>query len=170
MITKSIKYFLLTALSLFLILFYSCKQKPDLEAERKGLLALHKEQQDAHLNENAKQFVDQFADSMLSVNRGKISITTKDSALKRFSTYFSNVEFKKWEDVNPPVIEFSADASMAYMVVDKQVILTYKNEENKDIEETTHYAWVSIFKKQASGEWKIVCNVSTNQLEVITDL
>jgi hypothetical protein len=170
MITKSIRYFLLTALSLFLILFYSCKQKPDLEAERKSLLALHKEQQDAHVNENAKQFVDQFADSMLSVNRGKISITTKDSALKRFNNYFSNVEFKKWEDVNPPVIEFSADASMAYMAVDKLVVLTYHDEENKNTEETTHYAWVSIFKKAANGIWKIVCNVSTNETKVLKEL
>lgn len=75
---------------------------------------------------------------MLSVNEGNISVTTKDSALKRFSNYFAIVEFKKWDDVYPPVIEFSEDGSMAYMIVDKQVILTYKNDENKEIEETTH--------------------------------
>ena len=166
MITKAVTYFLLP----MLILFSSCDQKPDLEVEMKKLMAVHKEQQNAHLNKNAQQFVDQFADSMLSVNRGKILITTKDYALKHFSNYFANVEFKKWEDINPPIIEFSSDASMAYITVDKKVILTYKNEENKDIEETTHYAWVSIFKKQAKGEWKIVCNVSTNEDKLIKDL
>lgn len=170
MITKAIKYFFLPLLSIILLLFSSCNLKPDLEVEKKQLLALHKEQQDAHLNKNAKQFVDQFADSMLSVNRGKISITTKDSALKRFNTYFSNVEFKKWEDMNPPVIEFSADASMAYMAVDKLVVLTYHDEENKNTEETTHYAWVSIFKKAANGIWKIVCNVSTNEAKLLKEL
>lgn len=166
MITKAVTCFLLP----MLILFSSCNQKPDLEAEKKKLLALHHNQQNAHLNKNAKQFVDQFADSMISVNRGKISITTKDSAIKRINTYFSNVEFKKWEDVNPPVIEFSADASMAYMAVDKLVILTYRDEENKNKEETTHYAWVSIFKKEANGIWKIVCNVSTNEAKVLKEL
>ncbi|MBK7375012.1 MAG: nuclear transport factor 2 family protein [Chitinophagaceae bacterium] len=145
----------------------SCGSKPDLEAETKKLLALHKEQQDAHLNKDAKQFVGQFAGNMLSVNRGKISATSTDSAWKRIRDYFGNVEFKKWEDVKPPVIEFSADASMAYIVVDKLVVLTYKDEADKPVEETTHFAWVSIFKKQADGEWKIVCNVSTNEPELV---
>jgi len=166
MMNKATRYFLFPVMLLMLIVFCSCDHKPDLDAEKKKLLILHKEQQDAHLGENAKQFVDQFTDSMFSVNLGKISITTKDSALKRFNNYFSNVEFKKWEDVNPPVIEFSADASMAYMLVDKLVILTYTNEEKRSIEETTHYAWISVFKKQANREWKIVCNVSTNGPEI----
>jgi ketosteroid isomerase-like protein len=152
------------------IFLISCGQKHDLQTEKKILLALHQEQQYAHLGKNAKQLVDQFADSMLSVNRGKISITTKDSAIKRFNTYFSNVAFKKWEDVNPPVIEFSADASMAYIVVDKLVMLTYIDEENNNTEETTHYAWVSIFKKEANGIWKIVCNVSTNEAKILKEL
>ncbi|MBK9728268.1 MAG: hypothetical protein IPO86_09145 [Saprospiraceae bacterium] len=170
MINIVIKYFLLTALSMFIILFSNCNLKPDLEAEKKKLLILHKDQQDAHMNKKAKQFVEQFADSMLSVNQGNISVTTKDSALKRFSNYFAIVEFKKWDDVYPPVIEFSEDGSMAYMIVDKQVILTYKNDENKEIEETTHFAWVFIFKKQPNEEWKIVCNVSTNEAKVLRDL
>lgn len=156
-------YSLLLLAVIFLI---SCSRKPGLEAEKKKLLALHKEQQDAHLNKNAEQFVGQFAENMLSVNRGKILATSKDSALIRVRKYFDHVEFRKWEDVNPPLIEFSADASMAYMVVDKQVVLTYKNEENKSIEETTHFAWVAVFKKQPGGEWKIVCNVSTNEPEL----
>lgn len=163
MIKKITGNFFLTALPLFIILFYSCNRKPDLETETKKLMALHKEQQDAHLNKDAKQFVSQFAENMLSVNRGKISATSTDSALKRIRNYFGKVEFKKWEDIKPPVIEFSADASMAYMVVDKLVVLTYMNEENKSMEETTHFAWVSVFKKQANGEWKIICNISTNE-------
>jgi hypothetical protein len=145
MMTKANRYFLFPAMLLLLIVSCRYANRPDLEVEKKKLLILHKEQQEAHLGENAKQFVDQFADSMFSVNRGKITITTKVTALKRFNDYFSNVEFKKWEDLNPPVIEFSADASMAYMLVDKQVILAYTNKKNILIEESTHYGWVSIF-------------------------
>ena len=63
------------------------------------------------------------------------------------------------------MIEFSTDASMAYMIVDKLVVLTYKNAENIDIEETTRFAWVSVFKK-LSNHWKLVCNVSTNEPEI----
>ncbi len=156
-------YFLLLVAIVF---FAGCTSKADLGKETKRLLALHQEQQDAHLHKDAKQFVEQFADKMLSVNRGRISVTVKDSALKRFQNYFAQVQFSKWEDATPPVVEFSADASMAYMVVDKLVVIMYKNEENKTMEETTRFAWVSVFKKQADGEWKIVCNISTNEPEI----
>jgi ketosteroid isomerase-like protein len=158
-------YRLYSLLATGLFVFCSCGRKPNLEKERQTLLLLHTQQQAAHLNKNAKQLVHQFADNMLSVDRGKISITIKDSAEKKFQHYFENVLFKKWEDLQPPVIEFSADASMAYMLVDKLVVLMYTNAENKNIEETTHFAWVSIFKKQAGGQWKIVCNISTNEPE-----
>jgi hypothetical protein len=140
-----------------------CGRKPDFEAEKQKLLQLHTEQQAAHLEENAEQFVRQFEDGMISVNSGKIAATRKDDALKRFQKYFDTVTFKKWEDVAPPQIVFSDDASMAYMVVDKLVVLTYENEQKQTIEETTHFAWVSIFKKQPNGAWKITCNVSTNE-------
>ncbi|HMU09256.1 MAG TPA: nuclear transport factor 2 family protein [Ferruginibacter sp.] len=157
---KLLYYFLLILLT---ALSTSCSRKPDLEKEKKKLLHLHTQQQQAHLYKNAKQFVSQFAENMLSVNGGKIAVSVKDSALKKFQNYFNQVAFSKWEDVTPPVIEFSADASMAYMVVDKRVVLTYKNEENKLMEETTHFAWVSVFRKQSDGEWRIICNITTNE-------
>ena len=159
-------FFVLTTVTVT-ICFFTCTRKPEIEIERDRLLFLHKAQQDAHLGKHAKLFVDQFAENMISVNRGKILRLAKDSALKRFQAYFDKVEFKKWEDVSSPVIEFSADASMAYMVIDKLVVLTYKDEKNKPVEETTHFAWVSVFKKQADSEWKIVCNVSTNEPEIL---
>lgn len=157
---KLLYYFLLILLP---ALSTGCSRKPDLEKEKKKLLNLHRQQQQAHLYKNAKQFVSQFAENMLSVNRGKIEVSVRDSALKKFQNYFDKVAFSKWEDVTPPVIEFSADASMAYMVVDKRVVLTYTDGENRRMEETTHFAWLSVFRKQADGGWKIVCNISTNE-------
>lgn len=157
-------FVLMMAIPAMLVL--SCIAGPDIDQEKIKLLAMHQRQQDAHLGKDAGQFVAQFAENMVSVNRGKISVMAKDSALKRFQDYFRDVEFKKWEDVSPPLIEFSRDASMAYMVVDKRVLLTYKGEEEKPVEEATHFAWVSVFKRQANGDWKIVCNVSTNEPEV----
>lgn len=149
------------------ILLAGCKQEPDFKKEEAALMAMHNDQRKAHLEKNAKLFVDQFADSLRSVNKGKLSIITKEAALKRFQGYFDAVEFKKWDDVNPPVISFSDDASLAYITVDKQVVLTYKNEKNGTTEESTHFTWVSIAKKMKTGEWKIVCNISTNEPEIV---
>lgn len=161
--TKITGLITLIGLTMTIVFFNGCVKSPDFESEKQTLLAIHKAQKDAHLNKNAGQFVNQFANPMISINQGKITTVTQEAALERFQNYFNAVLIKSWEDVAPPVIDFSEDATMAYMVVDKLVVLTYKNEENKTIEETTHFAWVSIFKKQENGEWKIVCNISTNK-------
>ena len=141
-------------------------KKIDFEAEKQKLLRLHQAQQDAHLQKNVTAFISQFDQNMLSVNHGKITTMSPEAARPRIQSYFDAVKFKKWADVNPPRIELSEDASMAYMVVDKMVILTYLDEQKQTVEESTHFAWVSICKKQPDGEWKIVCNVSTNEPEV----
>lgn len=159
------KYFYLSVLAAITFFISSCGKMPDLEVEKQKLMILHKEQKDAHLHKNAKQFVNLLANNMISINHGKISTTTRDSLLLRFQSYFDKVQIQEWKDVSPPVIDFSVDATMAYMVIDKLIVVTYINEHNELIEESTHFAWVSIFKKQEDGDWKIVCNVSTNEPE-----
>ncbi len=163
---KMMNYGYSLTLILLSMLTMSCRYKPDLEAEKQKLLALHQEQQDAHLNENARQLVDQGAENAISINRGKISRAAKDSTILRFESYFGKIEHKKWEDLKPPEIHFSEDGSMAYMVVDKLVVITYTNDKGDPIEETTHFAWVNIFRKQADGQWKSVCVASTNEPSV----
>lgn len=148
---------------LLLLGLLACGGGPDFEQERQKLLALHAAQQRAHLDEQAAVFVDQFADTLLSVNRGAITRMAKPAALSRFQQYFDTVTFVRWEDLSPPRITFSDDASMAYMLVDKMVVLRYANEQQQTVEESTHFAWVSIFRKQANGDWKIECNISTNE-------
>ena len=138
MIKLNNRFFVLVAVCPFLLSFTACCKKPDLEKERLTLLELHKEQEVAHLNKDANLF----------------------------QNYFDKVEIREWTDINPPRIDFSTDASMAYVIVDKLVLLTYKNAENNLIEENTHFAWVSIFKKSKREGWKLVCNVSTNEPEI----
>lgn len=161
--TQTVKTFLLVVMTIPIAFFIGCVKSPDFEVEKQNLLTLHKAQEDAHLNEDVKQFVNQFANPMISINRGKITTVFQDAALKRFQNYFDTVLIKSWKDITPPIIDFSEDATMAYMLVDKFIILTYEDGEGKTIEEKTHFAWGSVLKKQENGEWKIVCNISTNE-------
>lgn len=116
------------------------REKVDFEAEKQKLLRLHQAQQNAHLQKNVTAFVSQFDPNMISVNHGKIATMSPSTARPRIKSYFDAVSFKKWADVNPPRIEFSDDGSMAYMVVDKMVILTYLDEQKQTVEESTHFA------------------------------
>lgn len=165
---------LLPSLSLLVmfsgVIICSCRGKPNLEKARQELLALHQEQQTAHLTENARMLIDQSADNAISINRGKISRLARVSSIRRFEKYFAGITHKKWEDVHPPEIYFSDDGSMAYVIVDKRVVITYPDEKGKMQEESTHFAWVNIYKKQADGQWKSVCIASTNEPSQVISL
>lgn len=145
-------------LPFLLILLYSCSQPaPDLEKERQAILKIEEMQRDYHFKKNATLFSNILSDSFLSVSKGNISTPTRKETAERFSGYFNRVDFIKWDDVRPPVIRFSNDGSVAYVTVEKEVIV-----KEAAVVDTTHFAWVSIYKKGPSG-WQIDCVASTNK-------
>lgn len=152
---------------LVFVLCISCQQKNtvDIAKLEQEILEVHNLSRTYHVEKMVEEFVAQQSEKFMSVSNGNIAKPTKESVVKRFTNYFNNVEFEKWDDVNPPIIRFSNDYSMAYTLVDKEVILTYVNDENQKARESTKFAWVAIYTKQ-NGEWKVDCVASTNKPSV----
>jgi hypothetical protein len=146
----------------------SCVSAPTNDEEQ--LLALHRQQREAHFSKNAVMLVDQLADNFISVNRGKIDSLHRENDIKGFESYFHSVDFRKWDDRNEPVIRFSDDKTMAYMIVDKIVELEALDSAGNKTVESTHFAWVAICRKQNDGNWKIECVASTNENAETKDL
>jgi hypothetical protein len=140
----------------------SCKSRPGLANEEKAIRDLLLQERKAHFDRNADLFISEFADSMISVNKGKVTINTVEQNRKRIEPYFSSVQFIKWDDTAEPLLRFSEDGSLAYAIIQKQVIVTYPDTLGKPFYDTTNYAWVSIYRKQ-KDKWKAECNVSTNK-------
>jgi hypothetical protein len=138
------------------------RSKFDISEDRKRILELHNEQRAYHFNKDSIAFVNQLSVDFISVNKGIISRPKREETIFRYNQYFSSVEFIRWDDETEPIIEFSDDGSMAYTIVDKIVVLTYKDEKGKKIEDKTHFAWTAIYKKHG-GEWKIDCLTSTER-------
>jgi hypothetical protein len=113
----------------------------------------------AHMTKNADLLVSSFSPDLTTVADGTIDKPTKQLSIDRFKKYFSHSDFVKWDDVSPPMISFSNDSTMAYVVVDKLVIL--QNLATNKMEQT-HFAWVSIFRKHGSA-WMLDCIASTNK-------
>jgi len=155
------KYFFLFAM-LAATVFNSCTQPADPEKEEKAILRLLQQERKAHFDRDAELFMSEFADSMLSVNKGKVTVSTPAENKRRISNYFNSVKFIKWDDVADPVIRLSRDGTLAYAVVQKLVIVQYPDSSGKEQADTTDYAWVSIYRKE-KGEWKVEANISTNQ-------
>ena len=137
----------------------SCHQPPDLETEKKEILSLHDQQRQAHFEKNPELLMGESLGDFMEVNRGIIKKPTREESRARLQAYFDSVEFIKWDDISPPVISFSDDATMATSVVDKLVII-------RDIKtnqiDTTHFAWIAVYKKD-KGKWKMHRVVSTNR-------
>lgn len=160
------KYLLFSIAVATSIISYSTQHESDfnLETETRKILELHNSQRTFHFKKNADAFSELFSDQFISINKGKVSSPTVSENRNKFQTYFNSVEFKKWDDSEPPIIRFSDDGSMAYTIVKKEIIIQYPNDKKETTEEKTVFAWTTIYRKQNS-EWKIECVTSTNQVE-----
>ena len=145
-----------------LMLLVACNTTADLEKERNTILTMLRTERKAHFDRNVELFISEFADSMISVNRGVVTAPTKETHKERIGKYFGSVQFIKWDDTAEPVIRFSDDGSLAYAIIQKDVILTYPDSMGKPLYDTMHYAWSSIYRKY-NEEWKVECNISTNK-------
>ena len=97
------------------------------------------------------------------IYRDEIRHAVEDvNAIPGPENYFDSVQFLKWDDVAAPKISFSEDGTMAYAIVQKQVVLLIKDSLEKQSRDTTDFAWVSIYRKTKNG-WKVECNASTNK-------
>jgi hypothetical protein len=150
----------------FLISFIlvSCAPSPKVNRieEEKAIQLLLDQERKAHFSRDADLFVSEFTDSMIGVNKGKVSVLSRGQNKERIRPYFESVKFIKWDDMAPPVIRISDDGKMAYAVVQKEVIVSYPDSTGKSLIDTTKYAWVSVYRKM-KGEWKVELNVSTNK-------
>jgi len=128
------------------------------------LSELLKQARVAHFTRNAKLLVSTFADDFTNIAGGKITKPTREASITRFQNYLNNSTFLEWDDITPPVVKVSDDASMAYVLVHKKVRLLAKNENGAETEETEIFAWIETYRKIKS-EWKLTAVVSTNTPE-----
>lgn len=129
---------------------------PDKIIAIKKLLELHELQRTAHFNGDVKLLVSILADDFKEISNGKIISPKKEDLVKRFQNYFDTVTFIEWDDINPPIVKVSNDASMAHVYVNKRV--KFKTKEQN--EESTTFAWTSTFQK-IDGNWLMTSITST---------
>lgn len=139
-------------------------QNFDLEIEKEKLLKINERNREAHFTNDASLLFDDSDSEFISVSNGDITLTTPTESKAFFANYFKSVEYTKWDDLRDPIIRFSDDGTMAYVIVEKDVAAKVSRAgaaENSG-EQRLRFAWITIYKKEM-GEWKAVCVVSTNE-------
>jgi hypothetical protein len=145
---------------LIFLIFYSCHQLPDLEKEKQEILVLHNKQRKAHLEKNVSLLTGDSSIEFMEINRGLVKTPSTRETEKKFQAYFNAVDFIKWDDVKPPVFQFSDDGTMATTIVEKLVITRQKQDNNRM--DTTYFAWLSVYRK-IKGKWHLQAIASTNR-------
>jgi len=128
----------------------------------KELLQLQQQERNAHISKDARLLVSVFADDFINIGAGKITRPTREESINRLQAYFDRSEFMEWDDISPPIIRVSQDASMAYVVVHKRVRLKSQNEQGEMEEAATIFAWMETYEKQ-NGKWVLTAAASTNK-------
>lgn len=128
----------------------------------KELLQIQQRERVAHFGKDAGLLVSVFADDFINIDAGKISRPAREESRKRLQAYFDRSEFLEWDDISPPIVRVSQDASMAYVIVHKRVRLKAKNEKGELEEGTTIFAWTENYEKQ-NGQWKLTAVTSTRE-------
>ena len=132
----------------------------DLEQEKKKLLEISENIRQAHLELDADAMVSSFADPVIRVARGAISRISREDARQNYKGYFRDSVYHEVDDLEPPIVRVSQDATMGWMISRTRVRLTYKDESGDEMERAFVYAGIVTYEKQ-DGEWVRMVNVST---------
>ncbi|MHA2030008.1 MAG: hypothetical protein ACXAB7_17020 [Candidatus Kariarchaeaceae archaeon] len=134
--------------------------KHNLEQLRSDLMTHHQNEIAAHLEKDIGFFTKNVSDNYLSVSRGDIHYPTKDEISKNFTSYLQNTTFSEYKDINDPIINFSDDYSVAWVVYQVKVVGIQTIEENKERELDFVCAWITVYHRQ-NDTWVRLADVST---------
>ncbi len=140
--------------------FFGCNDGR-FEEDLAALKASNEVQKAAHLEHNATMLVSQIADTMIQVADGEIKKLSNEAIKERFQKYFKTVKYRRWDDMQEPVVELAKSGELASVTVHK-IIETKPINAHDSLYEETIFAWAAIYRK-INGQWKITTIVSTQK-------
>ncbi len=136
------------------------QKKVDLEKEKAELLKMHQISRKAHFETNAEMLLQDQGKDFISVSDGKIKKPKLEESKTFFKAYFKDVKYFAWDNLEPPIIQVSKDATMAWVIVRVKVHRIQKQPTGADREISFIYAGIETYEKQ-KGKWVKTANVST---------
>lgn len=119
-----------------------------------SLLATHQRARAAHLAGDARVLAEDSAESVVSARRGGLDHVTRAQILARFTDYFAQVEYRRWDDLVPPRVELSADGSVGWMAVRIEGELRPRGETGGGAWERFTSSWVATYARAGCG-WQM---------------
>ena len=131
-----------------LLLLISCvDQGFDSEKYRQEVLSLHRQMINAHLEKDVAHFVEDIAPDYFQVQGGDIKRPSKQEIVDRFSNYLNNTTFTRYEDMREPIIGFSDDGSLAWIVVQVKIAGS-RLTDGQDVDLNFTAAWITLYRRE----------------------
>lgn len=132
----------------------------NLEHERAALLAIHAQDRAAHFQTNVEMLAEHQADDFIYVGNGEIAHISRPEFIETFTRSFKRATYFEWDDLEPPIVQVSDDATLAWMIVRNRVRRKQIQNDGSELERNFIYAGIMTYAKQ-KGKWMRVANVST---------
>ncbi len=130
------------------------------ETAKQELLALHATHRAAHFATDPAALLAAQAEPFITVANGAIHEVTREASLQRFTDYFAGATYHEWDDLQPPIVHVSQDATMAWMITRIQVRRTQTDADGNAQQQAFIYAGIMTYERR-DGSWVQTANVST---------
>jgi hypothetical protein len=132
------------------------------ESERQTLLRLHQGILDAHRHNDLDAWMDTESDDYVMVSQGEVHTPDKVSRRERLAPYLANTTFRTYEDLVPPIVRISDDATLAWLIAQVHVVGTQHRPNGTDVDFDVVWAWIELYEKR-DGRWLRTGNVSNQR-------
>lgn len=124
------------------------------------LLALHASDRAAHFATDATALIAHEADPLVYVRDGAVYHLPREARLQDFEQYFHNATYFEWDDLEPPIVQVSQDATLGWVITRMKVRRTQTDDAGVQHEREFIYAGIMTYEKR-DRQWVCTANVST---------
>lgn len=127
---------------------------------RSRLLALQDTVRRAHLDYDAELLAGLFADTLTTIEAGRVESVSREEARRRFRGYFERSTFLSWSDLEPPSVTVAPSGGLAVVRVRRSVRLGIRDSLGRARVESSVFAWAETWEKRARA-WRLRTVTST---------
>lgn len=132
----------------------------DLARETAELLLIHAQDRQAHFGLDVDLILAHQGEPFVTVGNGRVDAASRAEVAAHFARYFAGADYAEWDDLEPPRIQISDDATLAWMIVRNRVRRSQSQPDGTVTVRQFVYAGLMGYAKRA-GRWYRIANVST---------
>jgi ketosteroid isomerase-like protein len=129
-------------------------------SDERRLLELHEAGLKAHIDRDIDALLAKQADDFVLLNRGEISLPSRQQRQKFLGPYLATTTFEYYRDTVPPLVKVSRDGTLGWVMaqIEARGMTVTAEGERKPVE--FEVAWIELYERRGK-EWISIGNASS---------